>query len=246
MASRSHLGLKMLVEHLANATPEASITASDTALDHMIGQGDVHAVMATADLTPERRDRFIGNVLKLIQNDAEAPVDLSVARLIWVVPALQHRESTEPSRAQQSLHDANLFEHLATFAMLNKNFDAQIALLGISNNLPPGALGMLEPISYMGLSAAVLHAVTLTQNAMLDDPGPLERFVALADVAAIRCNYAEHDQDFGTMQHLRERVASMTALARKLNMGQPTPPDGPSKPPAAGRRRNRRPRRDNE
>lgn len=244
MPSQSHLGLKMLVEHLANTPPEASITASDTALDHMIGQGDVHAVMATADLTPKRRDRFISNVLKLIQNDTAAPVDLSVARLIWVVPAFQHREPTAAKFQQQFPTDANLFEHLATFALLQKSFDAQIALLDLSNNLPSGARGMLEPITYMGLSAGIVHAVSLTQNALLDDPDPLKRFLALAEVAAIRCNYEEQDQDIGTMQNLRERVASMDVLARKLNMGQPTPPNEPSKPPAAGRRR--RPRRDRD
>lgn len=249
MPSIPHLGLKILVEHLANTPPGELLHASDTALDHMIGKGDVMAVLAAAELSPERREGFMRNVLKLIENDIEVPVAHSIARLAWLVPALHHREPTEPVIHQDQARHVNLFEHLAMFAMLQKDFDAQLLLLEISNNLPPSSRGMLEPINYLGLSTAILQAVGETQNARLDDPGRFNRFLAFAEVAAIRCNYEETDDEMGTLRHLRERVASMAPLYRsKLRLVENIEPDhGPDAPPPGGRpRKPPRPRRDHE
>lgn len=168
-----------------------------------------------------------------------------MARLAWLVPAFTDREPTKPVINKRTKRAENLFDQLATLAVLQKAFDAQITVLALSNNLPPGARGMLDPIGVLGLYAGIIQTVVQTQNALLDDPGPLKHFLALAEVAAPRCNYEEYDEEFGTLQHLRERVNSMDVLARKLNMGLPTPPYVPENPPASGRRRKPpNPRRD--
>lgn len=246
MPSDAPLSLRLLVDHFIASKPGSAATASSTALDHLVGQGDVNALLGTVGIAPEGRDRFVRNVLELIENDINAPIEHSLVRLTWVMPALHQREPTERATDARCMRGMNLFEQLSGVAVLQRNFDVQIPLLGLSNTLPPSARGMLEPINYLGLCNAITHAVIQMQNAQLDDMTPLHRFKALAEVAATRCNFDEMDEDFGTLDNLRERVASMDVLVRKLGLGQPRDPGRePDQPPRSGRRRKPpKPRRD--
>ena len=245
MPSKPDLSIKLLVEHLANIKPEGSLTASDTALDHIIGHGDVNSVLNSASVTAEGRDRFMRNVVKLIENDVRVPVEHSLARFHWLTPALQKREPSDPIIAlQSSANSHNLFEQFAGLAMMQGNFQAQLHVLGMSNNLPASARGILEPINAVGLSLAINHAFMTSRNALLDDIAPFKQFKALAEVAAKRCDFNAVDED-DEMESLGERIASLDVIISKFSARAAKPAPDDATPTRSGKRRKPpKPRRD--
>lgn len=227
MPSNTSLSIKLLVDHLIAENPGNEATASDTALDHLIRSGDVNSILDAAAVAPDRRGRFVKNVLQLIENDRLAPVNLSLVRLAWLLPVLDTDVQADPAYvASPESRPVNLFEQLAALAAVFDNFDAQIGILSLSNRVPESARGFIAPISALGLCFALDHAIDESREALLNDVAPFKTFKALAEVAAKRCDLETVDED-DTMATLAERVASIDVLIRKF--GQP------NRPPRSGR-----------
>ncbi|MDX1922429.1 MAG: hypothetical protein SFW65_04805 [Alphaproteobacteria bacterium] len=221
MPSDTPLSIKLLVDHFIAETPSERSVASETALDSLIAFGDVNAILDAAAIAPERRSRFIQNVLQLIANDGFTPVNLSVARLSWLLPALRADVKPDPAYVPSSGdRSLNLIDQLAAMAAMFDNFDAQIRLLKLSNDLPDTAQGFIRPISASALCFALDHAIDASREALLDDVTPFKTFKGLADVAAARCDLQTVDKDV-TPEALSERIASIDVLISKFRAPKP-------------------------
>ena len=247
MPSKPDLSIKLLVEHLANIKPEGSLTASDTALDHVIGHGDVSSILDSANMSAEGRERFMRNVVKLIENDLRVPIQHSLARLHWLMPAFQRREMGDPTlNVVTSKRSQNAFEQFAGMAVLQNNFDAQVLVLHMSNSLPTSAHDILAPINSTGLGIAIDHAFRASRDALLDSAAPLKHFKVLAEVAATRCDFEAVEDGDETLADLGKRIASIDVLIRKFGPSAQAKsfPDQGAPVRSGKRRKPPKPRRD--
>ena len=141
MTSKPSLSIKVLAGYLITDQAVSQFTASDSALDHMIAHGDALTVLNATGFTAEGRERFIRNVLKLIEHDPRAPISKSINRLEWLVPAMeQDQSSVQVDNNTSSKKEREvLLEGMAAIAGMQDDFGAQIRLLKLSNALSPAA-----------------------------------------------------------------------------------------------------------